>query len=63
MLKMKQNCESCDKLLHSESDEAVICSYECTFCDKCAVEVLENKCPNCGGNLEKRPKRIEKILK
>jgi uncharacterized protein len=63
MLEMKQNCENCGKLLPSESDEAVICSYECTYCTKCTAETLQSKCPNCGGNLEKRPKRIKKDLK
>ena len=60
MLVMKPNCENCGKLLPHESDEAMICSYECTYCKQCTQEVLKNKCPNCGGNLEKRPKRQKK---
>lgn len=55
---MKPHCENCGKLLSDESDEAVICSYECTYCTQCVLESLNNVCPNCGGNFEKRPKRI-----
>jgi hypothetical protein len=57
MLEIRQNCENCDKSLPNESDEAMICSYECTFCFQCVEEVLKNVCPNCGGGFEKRPTR------
>jgi hypothetical protein len=57
---MKPHCEHCDKPLPANSKEAMICSYECTFCKDCVEEILQNKCPNCGGKLEKRPTRIEK---
>jgi len=36
---------------------AFICSYECTFCEKC-TDSMHNTCPNCGGELVRRPKRI-----
>ena len=58
MLELKQNCEHCDKHLPNDSNVAMICSYECTFCSNCVTDVLMNICPNCKGNFEKRPKRI-----
>lgn len=60
MLLMKLNCECCNKELPLNSDEAMICSFECTYCTKCTEEILNKICPNCGGNLEKRPKRKKK---
>jgi len=56
MLQLKPNCEHCDKPLPPNSTEAMICSYECTFCQACVV-VLENVCPNCGGGFCLRPHR------
>ena len=32
MLKLKPNCECCDKDLAPDAADAVICSFECTFC-------------------------------
>ncbi len=52
-----ENCENCDKPLPNDSDAAMICSYECTFCKDCVEQVLLNVCPNCGGGFEKRPSR------
>jgi len=57
MLEIRLNCENCDKLLSNDSDEAMICTYECTFCKDCVDNVLKNVCPNCGGGFEKRPSR------
>lgn len=57
MLEIRQTCENCDKSLPNDSNEAMICSYECTFCIECVEQVLENVCPNCGGGFEKRPSR------
>ena len=48
MLKLRPNCEHCDKALPPASPEARICSYECTFCSECVEGILENVCPNCG---------------
>ena len=56
MLKMKDRCEKCGKPLVHES-EAYICSYECTFCADCA-RVINQKCPNCSGELVRRPRRM-----
>ncbi|MBL4679741.1 MAG: DUF1272 domain-containing protein [Pseudomonadales bacterium] len=39
------------------STDAVICSYECTFCRECAKGVLDQICPNCKGELKQRPSR------
>ena len=57
MLALRPNCECCDKDLPPESSEAMICSYECTFCADCVAQVLHHVCPNCGGNLVPRPIR------
>lgn len=63
MLEIRQSCENCDKSLPNDSNEAMICSYECTFCKDCVENVLENVCPNCGGGFEKRPTRPNEQLK
>lgn len=56
-LELRPNCELCDKDLPPHSDEARICSYECTYCADCAEKVLHNVCPTCGGNFVTRPMR------
>jgi uncharacterized protein len=63
MLEIRPNCECCDKDLPPESKEAMICTFECTFCSSCANAVLKNQCPNCGGNLVERPVRPQELLK
>jgi hypothetical protein len=62
MLQMRPNCECCDVDLPSESREARICSFECTFCAGCADGRLAGKCPNCGGELFARPTRAAALL-
>jgi hypothetical protein len=57
MLKLKPNCECCNRDLPPESRDARICSFECTFCAACADGVLQGRCPNCGGELVRRPIR------
>lgn len=57
MLELRPNCECCDKDLAAESREAMICTFECTFCAACASEVLKGICPNCSGELVRRPVR------
>lgn len=59
MLELRPNCENCGKHLPHDSKEAMICSYECTFCKTCVDEILNDICPNCGGGFEKRPTRIK----
>ena len=62
MLEIRPNCENCAKNLPNDSIEAMICTYECTFCKNCVNEILFNVCPNCGGGLEKRPSRPSHLL-
>ncbi len=57
MLELRPGCECCDRDLPADSHEARICSYECTFCRDCAEDVLGGRCPNCGGELVRRPIR------
>jgi uncharacterized protein len=57
MLELRPTCEHCGKKLPPESTEAMICSFECTFCMSCVTSVLENVCPNCGGGFSIRPNR------
>lgn len=57
MLELRPICENCGKSLPPESKDAMICSYECTFCRHCADIELENVCPNCGGGFCERPVR------
>lgn len=59
---MRPVCEHCAKSLPNESDEAMICTFECTFCKDCVDNILKNICPNCGGGFEKRPTRPQKYL-
>jgi hypothetical protein len=57
MLELRPNCECCDRDLPPEAGDAMICTFECTFCAACATNVLKGRCPNCGGNLVSRPIR------
>ncbi len=62
MLEIRLVCENCTKELLTNSSEAMICSFECTFCSDCVENVLHNVCPNCGGGFEKRPVRPKEML-
>lgn len=62
MLEIRQCCENCGKSLPNDSNEAMICTFECTFCIQCVENSLENVCPNCGGGFEKRPTRPNEYL-
>jgi uncharacterized protein len=64
MLQLRPNCECCNVDLPGHSDGAFICSFECTFCARCTAETLRGQCPNCGGELVRRPRRApDKLLK
>lgn len=64
MLKLKPNCECCDADLPPDSLDARTCSFECTFCKDCAEDTFHNLCPNCGGELLRRPIRpVEHLVK
>lgn len=54
-LEMKGRCERCGEALDA-AGEAWICSYECSYCAGCAGS-LGNTCPNCRGELVRRPRR------
>lgn len=61
MLELRPTCEHCNKPLPPNSTDARICSYECTFCANCVMNVLKhNICPNCGGGFVTRPIRPTK---
>ncbi len=56
MLEMRPDCERCGTDLPAAAPGAFICSFECTFCAVCA-DALDDRCPNCGGELVDRPTR------
>lgn len=62
MLELRPNCECCDRDLPPESADAMICTFECTFCRDCAERTLGGVCPNCGGDLVRRPLRPAAML-
>jgi hypothetical protein len=64
MLQLRPSCECCDRDLPPDSPDAMICSFECTFCRDCATNVLKGRCPNCGGEFMPRPRRpAEKLTR
>jgi hypothetical protein len=54
-LAMKTVCERCGNQIAADG-EAYVCSYECTFCGEC-TRLMNSVCPNCGGELVRRPQR------
>lgn len=62
MLELRPNCECCDKDLPPDAPDAMICTFECTFCKDCATGVLAGVCLNCGGNFSPRPIRPAHLL-
>jgi ribosomal protein S18 acetylase RimI-like enzyme len=54
---LRPTCERCGVALRG-TDEAYVCSWDCTFCPRCAPGP-ERVCPNCGGELVRRPRRAE----
>jgi uncharacterized protein len=62
MLQLRPNCECCDRDLPPDALDALICSFECTFCAHCADTVLRGRCPNCGGGFSPRPTRPAHLL-
>jgi len=62
MLEIRPSCEHCDRDLAFDAQDAMICTFECTFCKDCVENVLAEVCPNCGGNFEPRPIRPEILL-
>lgn len=62
MLEMRPDCERCGVDLPANAPGAFICSFECSFCAECA-DALDERCPNCGGELLDRPTRVGDALK
>lgn len=62
MLELRPNCECCGVDLPPESGQARICTFECTFCQPCAEQRFSGVCPNCGGELVRRPIRPAALL-
>jgi hypothetical protein len=56
-LELRPVCERCGAATPPDG-AALICSYECTFCVACG-DALAHVCPNCGGELVARPRRVE----
>lgn len=59
-LEMRTKCEKCEGFLGLRA-EAFICTYECTFCPTC-TEAMQAICPNCGGELVRRPRRKVEVV-
>ena len=62
MLEMRPRCECCEVDLPAEQGGAFICSFECTYCQRCAEHTLHGVCPNCQGSLVARPPRAAPLL-
>ena len=62
VLELRPNCERCDVDLPPSSAEAMICTFECTFCSTCVESRLGGVCPNCGGDFARRPIRPAALL-
>ncbi|MFT4564267.1 MAG: hypothetical protein ACI9BW_004030 [Gammaproteobacteria bacterium] len=60
MLQLRPSCEHCNRKLPPAAVDAMICSFECTFCRDCVEQHFGDVCPNCGGNLTPRPIRPAK---
>ncbi|MGW0882746.1 DUF1272 domain-containing protein [Streptomyces sp. NPDC002671] len=60
-LEMRDRCERCETAELSADGPARICSYECTFCVACGA-AMEQICPNCGGELVARPRRVARAV-
>ncbi len=62
MLELRPNCECCDKDLPPDAPDAMICTFECTFCRECVDARLGGVCPSCGGGFQPRPVRPRDAL-
>ncbi|MBE14802.1 MAG: hypothetical protein CL867_00990 [Cytophagaceae bacterium] len=62
MLEIRPTCEHCQKSLSFDSDQAMICTFECTFCQDCVSQILKGVCANCGGDFQQRPIRPASLL-
>ncbi|MCC0005906.1 MAG: DUF1272 domain-containing protein [Methylobacteriaceae bacterium] len=55
MLELRPNCECCDRDLPPDSRDALICSFECTWCSGLCADQARHALSNCGGELAARP--------
>jgi len=62
MLEIRPICEQCGKPLPPNATDAMICTFECTYCADCVNNILYNVCPKCRGGFEKRPIRTKYAL-
>lgn len=62
MLQLRPSCECCNADLPPDTQDAFICTFECTFCRSCTTSILNGRCPNCGGELLQRPRRPQEKL-
>ena len=62
MLELRPTCENCNKPLPFDAKDAMICTFECTYCNTCVETVLQSVCPNCSGDFTKRPLRPAALL-
>ena len=62
MPELRPSCECCDRDLSPDATDAMICTFECTWCRDCVSNCLAGLCPNCGGDLQARPIRPTKHL-
>ena len=64
MLDLRPNCECCDKDLPNGAPDALICTFECTFCADCAQTRLGGSCPTRPARmLEKYPASTKRVRK
>lgn len=61
-VEMRPGCECCGTDLPAGSTEAMVCSFECTYCRACSERRLHRVCPTCGGELVRRPTRVGDAL-
>ena len=61
MLEMRDKCERCETSLPMDSDDARICSYECTFCATCVDGPLEGRWLEVSGAGQVHPKVIRNM--
>ena len=45
MLELRPTCENCITPLPPNFTEAMICTFECTFCRRCVEDLLKSVCP------------------
>ncbi len=62
MLEIRPTCENCNKNLPYNSTDAMICTFECTYCRDCVDNILKKVCPNCVGDFTERPIRPKELL-